>query len=270
MIYRSFLYINLLSFNLRIMLYSNYNTDESMTLDLIPIELLSQNDLQYFFYEKIKKSYSQPYAVLISKNLHITDPSRLFDIFFMLGATAIIVEDSFVYNDSRAIYTINSNDIKHLVTILANVNKSKDKRKDKSEDNSKGKDKIIKNTRISNEYHDAISLIDEFFLQIPPILSVVLFVIIWKTFGNDEEYNRRNFYYFEDFVDSVNISCQGTFCCICFDEYRESDEIRKLGCKHYFHKHCIQSWLARSNICPVCRVDVFRTQHSYQNEVTFI
>jgi len=45
-------------------------------------------------------------------------------------------------------------------------------------------------------------------------------------------------------------------CSICFDEYKENDEIccsKNRGCKHVFHKKCIVQWLMRNDDCPLCR-----------------
>lgn len=36
----------------------------------------------------------------------------------------------------------------------------------------------------------------------------------------------------------------------------------KLGCSHYFHRHCIDLWVEERNTCPVCRENVFQ---SYRN-----
>ncbi|KAJ3387954.1 hypothetical protein HDU92_001718 [Lobulomyces angularis] len=45
-------------------------------------------------------------------------------------------------------------------------------------------------------------------------------------------------------------------CVICIEEYEESDEIRTLPCKHFFHTHCIDEWLrTKSTQCPLCKSD---------------
>ncbi|OMJ10700.1 RING-H2 finger protein ATL77 [Smittium culicis] len=43
-------------------------------------------------------------------------------------------------------------------------------------------------------------------------------------------------------------------CLICFDYIQLDDEVRKIPCKHLFHKDCIDKWLTeRSDFCPTCR-----------------
>lgn len=46
-------------------------------------------------------------------------------------------------------------------------------------------------------------------------------------------------------------------CMICFDEFKGEDEVRLLGCKHFFHPECIDRWLiGHSNCCPYCRLEI--------------
>lgn len=43
-------------------------------------------------------------------------------------------------------------------------------------------------------------------------------------------------------------------CSICMDKFNQTDIIKILPCKHYFHKNCVAEWLTKYNhICPLCR-----------------
>ncbi|KAF9448794.1 hypothetical protein P691DRAFT_775161 [Macrolepiota fuliginosa MF-IS2] len=43
-------------------------------------------------------------------------------------------------------------------------------------------------------------------------------------------------------------------CLICLDDYEEQDEIRVMGCRHAFHRGCVDKWLQTGkNNCPACR-----------------
>jgi hypothetical protein len=45
-------------------------------------------------------------------------------------------------------------------------------------------------------------------------------------------------------------------CAVCLAALRGGDECRRLPCLHAFHVACVDGWLARSRLCPVCKADV--------------
>ena len=53
-----------------------------------------------------------------------------------------------------------------------------------------------------------------------------------------------------------NNEIDGYSCPICLEEFKESKNIRKLKCKHIFHKNCIKEWLEKENTCPNCRKNI--------------
>ncbi|KAG5185004.1 hypothetical protein JKP88DRAFT_348409 [Tribonema minus] len=44
-------------------------------------------------------------------------------------------------------------------------------------------------------------------------------------------------------------------CSICLDDYRDGDDVTALPCRHQFHKDCVQPWLVRGGLCPLCKSD---------------
>ena len=43
-------------------------------------------------------------------------------------------------------------------------------------------------------------------------------------------------------------------CLICLEDYADDDDLRLLGCRHIFHKNCVDTWLETGrNNCPACR-----------------
>eukprot|EP00741_Cyanophora_paradoxa_P012910 tig00020629_g12466.t1 len=47
-------------------------------------------------------------------------------------------------------------------------------------------------------------------------------------------------------------------CVMCLEAYEAGVELRQLPCSHYFHRKCIDTWLAIKRTCPLCREDVSR------------
>lgn len=47
-------------------------------------------------------------------------------------------------------------------------------------------------------------------------------------------------------------------CSICCENFIACDIIGFLKCRHYFHDTCIQTWIDRSNTCPLCRRELYK------------
>jgi len=46
-------------------------------------------------------------------------------------------------------------------------------------------------------------------------------------------------------------------CPICFEDYKDGDALTALPkCEHRFHPQCINGWLVKSPLCPLCRGNV--------------
>ncbi|XP_068639081.1 E3 ubiquitin-protein ligase ATL4-like [Aristolochia californica] len=43
-------------------------------------------------------------------------------------------------------------------------------------------------------------------------------------------------------------------CAVCLENFQSGDQCRMLPlCKHSFHAQCVDSWLLKTPICPMCR-----------------
>lgn len=45
-------------------------------------------------------------------------------------------------------------------------------------------------------------------------------------------------------------------CAVCLSEFEWGDTLRPLPCKHHFHRHCIDKWLKKNKVCPLCLQDI--------------
>lgn len=44
-----------------------------------------------------------------------------------------------------------------------------------------------------------------------------------------------------------------TTCVVCLCEHEDGEELRELGCGHYWHTECLTRWLAHRRTCPLCQ-----------------
>ena len=69
-----------------------------------------------------------------------------------------------------------------------------------------------------------------------------------------ETVNRLPQFKFEELPAEI-VNTNNT-CSICLENFNNSDPVRVLLCKHYFHVSCIDHWLTSENVrCPLCRHD---------------
>lgn len=47
-----------------------------------------------------------------------------------------------------------------------------------------------------------------------------------------------------------------TSCAVCLSEFEWGDMMRQLPCGHNFHRACIDKWLKRNKVCPLCLQDI--------------
>ncbi|TNV78045.1 hypothetical protein FGO68_gene13296 [Halteria grandinella] len=45
-------------------------------------------------------------------------------------------------------------------------------------------------------------------------------------------------------------------CAICYCDFENGDQLKKLPCKHEFHINCIKPWAEQNDTCPLCRKDI--------------
>lgn len=50
----------------------------------------------------------------------------------------------------------------------------------------------------------------------------------------------------------------GDECAVCLETFEEQDKCAMLGCRHVYHRDCIEMWLdvCEERLCPICRQEV--------------
>ena len=46
--------------------------------------------------------------------------------------------------------------------------------------------------------------------------------------------------------------CNYEECVICLEEMKEGELLTIIYCSHIFHKYCIDLWIEKKRICPLC------------------
>jgi hypothetical protein len=60
----------------------------------------------------------------------------------------------------------------------------------------------------------------------------------------------------ESFKLCVDCNSGESSCAVCLSEFEDDDPLRRLPCNHSFHKACIDKWLKRNKVCPLCLQDI--------------
>jgi hypothetical protein len=62
------------------------------------------------------------------------------------------------------------------------------------------------------------------------------------------------------FSHELHNGSQETSCAVCLSEFDDDDVLRRLPCGHNFHRSCIDKWLKRNKVCPLCLQDIEAVQ----------
>jgi len=55
-------------------------------------------------------------------------------------------------------------------------------------------------------------------------------------------------------------------CSICIDEFKQEQDLRRLPCRHRFHKNCVDEWLKISSTCPNCKAELQEGREAEQRD----
>lgn len=74
-------------------------------------------------------------------------------------------------------------------------------------------------------------------------------------------------YYYEDHHQEEEGDDDRLQCIVCLCRLRDGEHVRQLGCKHIFHKGCLDGWLIDhfNSTCPLCRSPLVLDSHQHHH-----
>ena len=115
-------------------------------------------------------------------------------------------------------------------------------------------------------YTGFIAVIVNFFiLSCPLVVFAFVFCLLPRLFPTVARLNGQQVGAAQGRIDKLEL---GSFleadvqeggccsCAICLVDYAEKDELRRLPCRHGFHRHCVDQWLRINKCCPLCMQDI--------------
>ena len=45
-------------------------------------------------------------------------------------------------------------------------------------------------------------------------------------------------------------------CVVCQYDFKNGDNVTKLTCGHVFHTDCVDTWLSKNKVCPMCHKEI--------------
>lgn len=69
--------------------------------------------------------------------------------------------------------------------------------------------------------------------------------------NNDNDDNNVN-NNLTEFINKQKDSNNYKECVICLENMIYNEDLIMINCSHIYHKECIQKWLNRNSICPLC------------------
>lgn len=90
-----------------------------------------------------------------------------------------------------------------------------------------------------------------FIIHAPPFLLLFLIYLLTRSGKNFDDYIVVRS--FGKIVKNFSIDESCTICLSIFEQC----EIIELRCGHFYHRTCVEKWLRRNGICPLCRTVMF-------------
>ena len=97
----------------------------------------------------------------------------------------------------------------------------------------------------------------------------MVIIILWYCLARWCGWNTDQ-YYVVSIPSAASVAPFGTLlnndqtdCSICFEDFNPRDTIPLIKCGHIYHDVCLNKWLQKQNVCPLCKrvVEFNRGEH---------
>ena len=45
-------------------------------------------------------------------------------------------------------------------------------------------------------------------------------------------------------------------CIICLEDMKYNEKLILVKCSHIYHKECLEKWIKKNNVCPLCDIKI--------------
>jgi len=57
-------------------------------------------------------------------------------------------------------------------------------------------------------------------------------------------------------IENIPDDPEAAKCMVCLSQYEVGETVRTLPCFHRFHTSCVDEWLSRNKLCPICKTSI--------------
>ena len=68
--------------------------------------------------------------------------------------------------------------------------------------------------------------------------------------NNNDDYDRSMMVYQNEKINNLNE------CIICLEDMKFNDDLILVKCSHIYHKECLEKWMVRRSVCPLCDIKI--------------
>ncbi|CAK69365.1 unnamed protein product (macronuclear) [Paramecium tetraurelia] len=94
------------------------------------------------------------------------------------------------------------------------------------------------------------------------IIFIIVVYILKKKSSVKQQNNVNQIQYFMPVQQFLSVTDRKSsqkdeqFCSICLELFKPDSNVRITYCEHIFHVNCLQNWMRKNKICPLCRASL--------------